>query len=662
MAQNIESFGKYILLEKLATGGMAEVYLAKSQGAEQVSKFFAIKRILPQFSNNSEFIDMFKEEAKIAISLNHKNIVQIMEFGEVNGQFFLVMELIEGRNLRQVLTRLQNATQKLTTEHIVFILNEVSQGLDHAHRSIDPSTGKPLNIIHRDISPQNVMVDFDGGVKICDFGIAKAESKIDSTQAGTLKGKFGYMSPEQAEGLELDFRTDIFSLGIVLWELLAQDRLFLANNEINTLRKIRECQIPSLKKIDPNIHTELERITNKALAKDRNQRYQTAAEFHRDLNRFLNRQYSDFSSHDFSQFAKELYAKEREENRKRMIEYSKIQFAPEATADKTIVKPGAQQQSQIQQQNFPPGLFSQDGLPHDLVQNLNIEEKLRNLDVSVNVKPGEITASALKTPDRKKKSALSMQTQPNQNANAARRPSYQFPDTNTKIRKYQDNSSSSGLITLIFIFACVGVSFLYFQGNEARFDKVRPYLGPFASNVQKILNIESRPIASTSTPGSTSPAQTLPSGERIFIQTEPPGAEIVISGDSNFYVTPTTVTATLNKPMVMSFKKQGYLPISVQHTFVKKGEELKIQLLKTDYGKLNLDVRPAGEVDIYINGRLIPEKPPLRNYPVPVPEVHVRVVSKFFTGNEGEKKIEIRKDAVVEETIFLTRKADTSAK
>ncbi len=326
MAKKYEYFGKYVLMEKLAMGGMAEVFLARAPGAGGIGKFVAIKRILPQFADSPEFIDMFKEEAKIAINLSHSNIVTIHEFGVQKDQFFLVMDYVEGKNLRQILNKMKKSNSQFSIDQIVYMIKEVAGGLDHAHRCLDGSTGKPLNITHRDISPQNLMVSFEGEVKIVDFGIAKAESQIENTRAGTLKGKFGYMSPEQAEGQPVDLRTDIFSLGIVLWELLANDRLFIANNEINTLRKIRDCQVPSLRKINPNIHQELERIAQKALTRDRNLRYQTSAAIYRDLNRFLNRQFPDFSTHDFAVFIKTLFAEDILDNRQRLIEYAQVPF------------------------------------------------------------------------------------------------------------------------------------------------------------------------------------------------------------------------------------------------------------------------------------------------------------------------------------------------
>lgn len=335
MSSAVEQFGKYILLERMAAGGMAEVYLSKSTGAVGVNKFVAIKRILPQYSDHPEFIEMFKEEAKIAVNLNHGNVVSIFDFGVEKNQFFLVMEYVEGRNLRQVLNEFKKIGTQFTIEQIVFLMKEVAAGLDHAHRCIDGTTGRPLNIVHRDMSPQNIMVSFEGEVKLIDFGIAKAETQIEATKAGTLKGKYGYMSPEQADGQNIDARTDIFSVGIVLWELLANDRLFTSNSEAAILRKIRDCQIPAIRKLNPSIPPELETIVNKALAKDKSLRYQTAAALHRDLNRFLNTQYPDFSPHDFSVFMKNSFSSLFLEQRRKLVEYAKVSTT--STDDKTVV-------------------------------------------------------------------------------------------------------------------------------------------------------------------------------------------------------------------------------------------------------------------------------------------------------------------------------------
>lgn len=323
--QKYETFGNYILLEKMASGGMAEIYLAKKNGASGVQKFVAFKRILAEHATSQEFIRMFKDEAKIAVNLSHSNVVSIYDFGAEKDQLYLVMDYVEGKNLRQILNKLKKTNKHLAISHIVYITKMIAAGLDHAHRCIEASTGNPLNIIHRDMSPQNVMVSYEGEVKIIDFGIAKASSQAETTRVGTLKGKFGYMSPEQVEGHTVDTRTDLFALGIMTWEMLTERRLFLTNNEMGTLRKIRDCEVPPLREIDPNIPAELEKIVNKALAKNRNHRYQTAAELQKDLQSFLNRYSPDFSSQDFSEFVKELYASEIIEARKRRIQYAKIE-------------------------------------------------------------------------------------------------------------------------------------------------------------------------------------------------------------------------------------------------------------------------------------------------------------------------------------------------
>ena len=176
MSQIFEQFGKYLLLEKVAAGGMAEIYLARSGAANGLNKFFAIKRILPQYSTNEDFVNMFKEEAKVAINLNHNNVVSIYDFGVEASQFFLVMDYVEGRNLRQIINELKKTNKSFTIDQALYLIKETAAGLDHAHRCTDSTTGRPLNITHRDMSPQNIMVSFEGEVKVIDFGIAKAET------------------------------------------------------------------------------------------------------------------------------------------------------------------------------------------------------------------------------------------------------------------------------------------------------------------------------------------------------------------------------------------------------------------------------------------------------------------------------------------------------
>ncbi|MEZ4270530.1 MAG: serine/threonine-protein kinase, partial [Myxococcota bacterium] len=211
------AFGKYLLLDRVNIGGMAEVYKAKAFGVEGFERILAIKRILPNMADDSEFINMFVDEARIAVQLSHANIVQIFELGKFENQYYIAMEYVSGKDLRQILDDYRKRKEFIPLSAAAYLASKVCEGLDYAHRKTDPS-GRPMNVIHRDVSPQNILVSYEGAIKLVDFGIAKAEDRASKTQAGVLKGKFGYMSPEQVRGMEIDHRSDIFAVGILLYE------------------------------------------------------------------------------------------------------------------------------------------------------------------------------------------------------------------------------------------------------------------------------------------------------------------------------------------------------------------------------------------------------------------------------------------------------------
>jgi len=280
------TFGKYLLLERINVGGMAEVFKAKAFGVEGFERILAIKRILPNMADDDEFINMFVDEARIAVQLSHANIVQIYELGKFEGQYYIAMEYVSGKDLRQVLDYYRKKKELLPLPTAAFLASKICDGLDYAHRKADP-TGRPLNVIHRDVSPQNILVSWEGAVKITDFGIAKAEDRASKTQAGVLKGKFGYMSPEQVRGLEIDHRSDIFALGILMYEMTTGKRLFLGESDFSTLEKVRNAEVPPPTEHNPAIPPELERVLLKTLSKERDERYQWASELHDDLQQFL---------------------------------------------------------------------------------------------------------------------------------------------------------------------------------------------------------------------------------------------------------------------------------------------------------------------------------------------------------------------------------------
>lgn len=301
--------GKYRLLKKLATGGMAEVFRGESQGAEGFVKQLALKRILPNYASNDEFRKMFQYEARLSATLQHANIVQVYAFEKATDTYLLVMEYVDGKNLRQFVNKARKLKFSPPLEFGVWVVNEVCKGLEYAHEKRNDQ-GVPLNIIHRDMSPQNVMISYDGAVKIVDFGIAKAKDKADETRSGVIKGKFGYMSPEQALGSPIDHRSDIFSTGIILWELVTGKRLFAAENDMATLRQIQECLVEPPSRSNPRVSKELERIILKALTKDLSLRYQSAGQFHRQLQEYLNKFHPTFTQRDFVNIVRQIFADE----------------------------------------------------------------------------------------------------------------------------------------------------------------------------------------------------------------------------------------------------------------------------------------------------------------------------------------------------------------
>lgn len=283
-----ERFGNYLLIEKLGTGGMAEIYKAKMEGVEGFQKLVAIKRILPQFSHNKDFTTMFIDEAKVAAQLSHRNIVHIYDLGKIENSYFIAMEYMEGTDLRKVIHEVREKNEKIPIPVALFIISQVASALDYAHNKKDHD-GKPLNIVHRDVSPQNILISKDGEIKICDFGIAKAASKASHTRAGSLKGKLQYMSPEQAWGKTVDFRSDIFSLGVVLYETLTGKHLFEGDSELSILEKVRHPKLEPLSKSLKDYPPELENIISKALKENPEDRYPDANSFKKDIEEILSR-------------------------------------------------------------------------------------------------------------------------------------------------------------------------------------------------------------------------------------------------------------------------------------------------------------------------------------------------------------------------------------
>lgn len=296
---------RYILAKKIARGGMAEIFLGKQVGEDGFQRLCAIKRILPHYAADQEFIQMFRDEAHICKRLQHANIVRVEGFEEVDGSFAIIMEYVDGADLRSLLHAVEQAKKRIPVPMACYIIAEAARGLHYAHTKLDDITQQPLGIVHRDISPQNILVSFEGECKVTDFGIADAESKLTETRPGIVKGKYSYMSPEQISAKPVDARTDVFALSIVLWEMLAMRRLFQGENEVDTIQRVRNCRIDhDIRQLNPDVDEELDLIVKKGLARDPKKRYRTAHEFEKDLRRSLSQHYADFSPADLGEFLK----------------------------------------------------------------------------------------------------------------------------------------------------------------------------------------------------------------------------------------------------------------------------------------------------------------------------------------------------------------------
>ena len=306
-------YGSYLLLEKMSTGGMAEIFRAVSQRPDRTNRLCVIKRILPYISQQPGFEQMFIDEADIAGNLEHENIIRIYDLGKIDETIFMALEPVDGKDLRLIFDFVRSSGTPIPFGVSAFIASKIGRGLDYAHRYRDDQ-GRMLKIVHRDISPPNILVSFEGDVKLIDFGIAKATKKINRTKAGILKGKFGYMSPEQVQGMDIDGRSDVFALGIVLWEMLAHRRLFVGDSEYDTLQRIKKANVMIPSTFNSDVPPELDMIAMRALKRNVNQRYASAAMFSDALDEYLMQNLGGFGKEELATWMQEQFEAEKLES------------------------------------------------------------------------------------------------------------------------------------------------------------------------------------------------------------------------------------------------------------------------------------------------------------------------------------------------------------
>jgi serine/threonine-protein kinase len=305
---------RYHVIERIAAGGMAEVYRGESAGIEGFRKKVAIKRVLPKLSANREFIDMFLDEARLGAYLSHSRCVQVFDIGQGGGAHFIVMEYVDGADLKSVLDHLAEQTRLMPIEVACLITINVCEGLAYAHQVCDHA-GRPLDLVHRDISPHNVLMTRFGEVKLVDFGLAKASSHLTAEDEEIVKGKFGYLAPEVTRGQGADKRVDIYAAGILLWEMLAGRRLFQGSSDLETFKLVRDAVIPDLRQFRPEVSADIVRVLMKALARDRDQRYSSADDMARELSVVLAQTRRAVTFREIAELVRET-ADERDRKRK----------------------------------------------------------------------------------------------------------------------------------------------------------------------------------------------------------------------------------------------------------------------------------------------------------------------------------------------------------
>jgi serine/threonine protein kinase len=301
---------RYRVIERLESGGMAEVFRGEAESLAGFKKAVAIKRVLPHLAQNDKFIRMFLDEARLCARLNHANIVQVFDIGHVENTYFIVMEFVDGVNLKAIVEHLRSRNLPVPIPIAVYISMQICNGLQYAH-DLPDTDGSLLGIVHRDMSPPNVLVSKRGEVKIVDFGLAKATTQLEKSEQGMVKGKFSYLAPETALGEEVDAQADVFAVGIMLWEMIANRRLFLADSDWATVQLVQKAKIPSIREFCKECPADLEAVINKSLAKDKNERYRSAEALAQDLGEFLAKHRMAVNSFDIAKITKEAIEERR---------------------------------------------------------------------------------------------------------------------------------------------------------------------------------------------------------------------------------------------------------------------------------------------------------------------------------------------------------------
>ncbi len=645
MAEVLKKFGRYFLLDHIAQGGMAEIFRARLASIDGAGRLLVIKRIQAGYGGNIEFLQMFRSEIKVTMGFNHPNIAQLYDFGEEMGQPYIAMEFIDGRNVRQFLSKLNQQSKTFPVEFAAHIIEQAACGLQYAHSFRDKISGQPLHIVHRDISPQNILLSYDGNTKVIDFGIAKATTNLESTRAGVIKGKPSYLSPEQITGDVLDGRCDIFALGIVLWELLVGKKLFAGENDLAVLKQIESCQnVKPPSALNPNVPKELDYIVLRALARNADKRFQSAEEFQRALHKFLISFSPEFSPQDIAQFAKELFQEEIIEDRKHIrrlndrveqlliatgsVSSPAISAGGDATVDPdddttTVVK------GLTRAEPAPVAAPVEKVIDAGDLKKERVEldyKSTRGVDrTSVHLAPATL-------------GTRSTGSRPRPVAAVTGSMDYYHPGSAASAASDDSHRGSAGGKFKLLVFLAAMAAGVYF-GPEV----VREWMHPKEPKVAAPVAVAPRPPGEERKPASTISLKLNlnPSGE---------GTRVTVNGglvDSGTG----TIEVTMDEPLELEVQRAGYLPFHRDFMIASKDARgqrawpIDITLEPTRFGQLSIHTTPSAEATILIEGKFWVRKTPFEGEKLPAGEYKVKLTNELL-GMEKTIRVTVKEGIV----------------
>ena len=643
--KKFQRFGKYLILDHLVDGGMAKICRARYLG-EQANKVVAIKMVQPQFSNDEAFVRMFQDELNITFGMLHPNIMQVYDYGKTNGQLYTAMEYIHGANLKQYLDRLKERKVVFPVEISCYIISQVCLGLHYAHTFTDKLTGKPYNIVHRDISPHNIMLTYDGAVKVIDFGIAKANTNSEATQAGTIKGKLSYLAPEYLEGHELDARYDEFAVGITLWELLCSRKLFQANNDLAVLKQIQACKVVPPSQINPSVPKELDTIVMKALSKDRAHRYENLDQMNRALVKFLYSTYPEFNASDLKSFADDLFKNEISEDRSKFVEYGKIDiqvYIDDMKKEDSRTGKIATKDLKGAKASSGAGEERVEGEPRTKVREIELDLS-ESKDVRISLEKDTDTATTTK---RQNKSAIHQQPKGTPKSGAPSKSSGPVNSmkktdrsnsritTKEKLKQEQDEEKKrQPILILVLAASLAGISYL-------QADLVESLIG---FNLKTLIHGEEIQRNPTSVGTEVYPKNDVPDEDKdsqLILGGLDMNMQLYIDGTKANYIGK-PIKVPVGKEVNIMVKQPGYLPYITTHTFTKAGDSKVINVPALERARLGLLTTSqnytAGSVLVYESGGEIIEKNlPLREIQIPEGTYQAKIVNPILG---TEKKVE----------------------